>query len=202
MKKWLVLAVFLTALAWWLHEPDAGWKGLPAAQPPAQDTRQLPPPFVHGDYTITPLARYALTAVVLGRERYRNDLNAELAPVDLALGWGPMSAASVINDLSISQSGRWYEYRWGSEGSPLHPAEIAQNSANTHCLPSTPELREKLLAVRRHDLVALGGYLVEITGPRGYRWRSSLTRDDVGGGACEIVWLTSLDSASVPASLR
>jgi len=197
MKKWLCLALLVAVTAWWIHEPDADWRGLPAAREPEQDTQQLPPPFKHGDYTITPLARYALQAVVLGRERYRHDINAALSPVDLALGWGPMSAASAINGLKISQSGRWYEYRWGAEGPPLAPSEIVRHSANTHCIPATPEIRKKLLAVRRHDLVALGGYLVEISGPDGYRWRSSLTRDDTGGGACEVVWIVSLESARI-----
>lgn len=200
MKKWLFLAAFVAALAWWLHEPPAEWRGHPAPHDPRQDTEQLPPPFAHGDYTVTPLARYALTAVVLGRERYRHDINAELAPVDLALGWGPMSDAAAINALSITQSSRWYEYRWGAEGAPLHPSDIAHHSANTHCLPSTPALRKKLLAVRRHDLVSLSGYLVEISGPDGYRWRSSLTRSDTAGGACEVVWLTALESAPIPRS--
>lgn len=198
MKKWLFLAALIAAVAWWLHEPAADWKGLPAAREPRQDTEQLPAPFNHGDLTITPLARYGLTAVVLGRERYRNDAAAQFAPIDLALGWGPMSSAAAINGLSFSQSGRWYEYRWGAEGSPLSPGDIARNSANTHCLPATPEIREKLLRVRRHELVAMGGYLVEVTGPGGYRWRSSLSRDDVAGGACEVFWITTLESAPIP----
>jgi len=46
--------------------------------------------------------------------------------------------------------------------------------------------------VRRHDLVSLEGYLVEIAGPEGYHWRSSLSRDDTGGGACEVMWVTSV----------
>lgn len=198
MKKWLILITLIAGLAWWLHEPAAAWKGLPAAREPQQDTQQLPAPFAHGDLTITPLARYGITAVVLGRERYRNDPAADFAPVDLALGWGPMSSAAAINGLSISQSGRWYEYSWGAEGSPLSVTEIASHSANTHCLPSTPEIRKKLLRVCRHELVAMGGYLVEVRGPDGYRWRSSLSRDDVAGGACEVFWITSLESAPIP----
>ena len=84
---------------------------------------------------------------MLSRERYRNDAGANFAPVDLALGWGPMSTAAVINDLNISQSGRWYEYSWSGE-EPLDPALIATHSANTHCLPATPEIRRRLGANR------------------------------------------------------
>ena len=198
MKKWLVIALLGVAGWWFFRDAPAAWPGLPARADPQQDASGLPPAFRQGDYTFTPLARYALAAVVLGVERYRYDAAAEIAPIDLALGWGPMSSAAVINELRISQSGRWYEYRWGAEGSPLPPDVIARHSANTHCLPSTPELREKLLRVRRHELVGLSGYLVQVAGPGGYTWRSSLTRDDVGGGACEVFWITALETLPIP----
>jgi hypothetical protein len=192
MKKLLVLILLAIGGWWWWHEPDATWRGLPAARDPVQTTAGLPPPFRHGDYTITPLAYYEIKAVVLSRDRYRNDPGAKLAPVDLALGWGPMSSAAVINDLNISQSGRWFEYSWSGEP-PLDPELIAAHSANTHCLPATPEIRQHLLAVKRHDIVTLAGQLVEVTGPNGYRWRSSLSRTDTRGGACEVMWITRLD---------
>lgn len=191
MKKFLVL-IFLAAVCWfWLHEPEAVWRGMPAAHDPVQ-TPVRQPAFQHGDYIVTPLADYQIKAVVLSRERYRNDRGAALAPVDLALGWGPMSTATVINDLKISQSGRWYEYSWSDEP-PLNPDLIATHSANTHCLPATPEIRRQLLAVNRLDIVTLKGHLVEVAGPKGYRWRSSLSRTDTRGGACEVMWITDVD---------
>ncbi len=191
MKKILLLAA-LAAAGWvYFHEPPAGWKGIPAARDPAQTADQLPPAWAHGEYTLTPLARYAVTAVVLSRDRYRLDRGAELSPVDLALGWGPMSVAAVVNDLKFSQSGRWYEYTYRGEP-PLEPGLIASHSANTHCLPADDTVRAQLLAVRRHDLVTAEGYLVQVTAPDGYRWRSSLRRDDTGGGACEVFWITGL----------
>jgi len=109
------------------------------------------------------------------------------------LGWGPMSVSDVINGLNISQSGRWYDYSWSGHP-PLDPGEIARHSANTHCLPATKEVRKRLLSVKRHELVSMEGYLVEVTKTDGYRWRSSLTRDDTRGGACEVMWITSVES--------
>ena len=193
MKKLLFFAL-LAAVAWlYWHAPAAKWRGMPAAHDPVQTTGKLPAPFPHNGYTITPLARYKINAVVLSRERYFVDQGAALAPVDLALGWGPMSVSSVINDLRISQSARWYEYSFPGEP-PLDPGLISTNSANTHCLPADAEVRAQLLAVRRHELVTLEGYLVEVTGPAGYRWRSSLSRTDTRGGACEVMWVTSVSS--------
>ncbi len=190
MKKRFILLIFAAAF-WFLffHQSPAHWKGIPAAADPQQTTKDLPSPFRNDAYTITPLANYSLTAVVLSRDRYRFDPAAKLAPVDLALGWGPMSIAGVINELKISQSGRWYEYSYKDEP-PLEPQAIATHSANTHCLPANATVRKQLLAVRRHELVTLEGYLVAVAGPEGSHWRSSLSRADTGGGACEVLWVT------------
>lgn len=191
--KKLIVLVLLACCGWLLlHEPNANWRGTPAAHEPVQTSPILPATFRSGDFSVTPLATYSLTAVVLSRSRYRYDAGAKIAPVDLALGWGPMSIAGVINELSISQSGRWYEYSYRNDP-PLDPTQIARNSANTHCIPANDDVRRQLLDVKRHELVTLSGYLVEVTRADGFRWRSSLTREDTGGGACEIVWITTLE---------
>lgn len=196
VKKFVVL--LLVAFGVWLlvREPSARWRGIPAAHEPTQTSTSLPAPFQLDDLSVTPLANYSLSAIVLSRSRYRYDTGAKIAPIDLALGWGPMSIAGVINALNISQSGRWYEYSWRNDP-PLDPAQIARNSANTHCIPANDEVRRQLLAVKRHELVTLSGYLVEVKSAKGFRWRSSLSRDDTGGGACEIVWITALEHHSV-----
>jgi hypothetical protein len=193
VKKLVALLLFATAAWFALHATPARWIGLPAPHDPIQTARDLPRAFPHDRYLIKPLATYSITAVVLSRERYRFDPAAELSPVDLALGWGPMSIASVINELSVSQSGRWYEYSWRNDP-PLDPDAIITHSANTHCLPADENVRRQLLAVRCHDLVTLEGYLVEVNGPDGYHWCSSLRRDDTGGGACEVMWITQISS--------
>lgn len=195
--KSLVFILIIGALCFlYWHEPKAKWRGIPAPRDPVQTEASLPPPFTHGKYQVTPLANYAVTAVVLSRDHYRFDPVADIAPMDLALGWGPMSVASVINDLAISQGGRFYEYRWTNEP-PLEPRDIVTHSANTHCLPATAEVRRRLLAVKRHQLVTLEGYLVEVRMPGANPWRSSLTREDSGGGACEILWVTSVSARSL-----
>ena len=191
MKKGLVFLLLAGGLWIWWREPAADWRGMPAAHDPIQTSARLPAPFTYGDYRITPLANYEIKAVVLSRKRYRYDPGAPIAPVDLALGWGPMSTSVVINDLNISQSGRWYEYTWSGE-EPLSPDQITAHSANTHCLPATPEIRRQLLAVKRHQVVTLTGQLVAVDGPQGSRWQSSLSRTDTGGGACEVMWITAI----------
>ena len=44
-----------------------------------------------------------------------------------------------------------------------------------------------LLFTKKDDLVFLKGALIEIQSSDGWRWRSSLSREDTGAGACELM---------------
>jgi hypothetical protein len=193
VKKGLILAVLL-GLVWWrwfAPAPKAAWPGRPAAAVPQQAEAGLPSPWTRDELVFTPLARFAATAIVLSRERYRYDPEAKLAPVDLALGWGRMSEAGVINELRVSQNHRWYEYTW-HDVPPIPAEEIARSSANMHLLPADDSVRAAVLAVQRHELVEFSGYLVEMRRADGWTWRSSLSREDTGARACEVVWVERL----------
>lgn len=196
MKRLLLLLVVLFGV-WmcWKPPPKARWSGRPVTAV-VQTGENLPRPWVSGGKTVTPLARFAVTAVVLSRERYRFDPDAKLAPVDLALGWGPMSEAATLNALSISQGHRWYHYSW-SGAPPLPLDEIRRWSANMHLIPANAQVRAELLQVRRHEVVIFSGYLVELRDPTGWHWRSSTSREDSEGGACEVVWVEQLERRSL-----
>lgn len=148
---------------------------------------------IRGDFTLKPLARLEGDARVLGREDYRFGTEAELSPTDLALGWGRMSDGSVLRNLDISQGGRWYHYQWRTPEPPIPQREIARSSANMHIIPANEVVAAQLARVREGHVVRLSGLLVEAQRADGWRWRSSLTRDDTGGGACEVVWLERLE---------
>lgn len=142
-------------------------------------------------YRIVPLQSFTFEAKVLSTRRYRFDRESDLAPVDLALGWGPMADPAVSTKVTISQSDRWYY--WRAAELPLPAREIGSHSANMHMIPATPAIERRLVALRRGDVVRLRGSLVEAQAPDGWRWRSSLSREDTGAGACELVWVEELD---------
>lgn len=62
---------------------------------------------VHG-LVFNERARYDLTVRLLRKERYRIDGAASIAPYDLAVGWGPMSDSRVLDQLDITQMGRFF----------------------------------------------------------------------------------------------
>ena len=77
---------------------------------------------------------------------------------------------------------------------PIPTDEIVRSSANMHLIPASDAVRTALARVRTGQIVRFEGELIEATEPSGWRWRSSLTREDSGAGACEVVWVESLDT--------
>ena len=138
-------------------------------------------------FRIVPLEKFAMEARVLGAEHYSFDREAQMAPVDLALGWGPMARKEIIDKVRISQSNRFYF--WHVDEFPIPRRDIEVNSANMHMVPASREVERALKSVRPGQEVALSGYLIEARAPDGWRWRSSMTREDTGAGACELVWV-------------
>jgi len=146
--------------------------------------------WTRGDARFTALAQFDVRARVLSTNHYSFDKQADLSPVDLALGWGRMSDSDVLANIKITQSGRFYF--WGprmGRDLPIPRNEVISHSANMHMIPADDDVKKTLLAVKAGELVTLSGFLVEVRRPNGWRWRTSLTRTDTGAGACEVVWV-------------
>jgi hypothetical protein len=50
-----------------------------------------------------------------------------------------------------------------------------------------------LSRLRPGQVVRLQGYLVRVEAPGGWQWNSSMTRDDTGNGACEVMLVQSVE---------
>ncbi len=175
----------------WRHRPLSRPPGVLAAQDPVQRPTEART-YRQGRYTIEPLQDFEIRARILSVEGYRFDPVADLAPVDLALGWGRMSDSSVLESIDISQGQRFYH--WRTQVPPIPLQEIAEHSANMHIIPASPAVEQRLRRLRPGQVVNLRGWLVEVRGDDGGVWRSSLTRQDQGAGACEIIVVHDLST--------
>jgi len=101
-----------------------------------------------------------------------------------------MSDQSVIDNIEISQSNRWYH--WQSDKLPIPRNEITLNSANVHIIPKDENVEDRFDKVYKGSLIEMKGYLVKVTAAKGWKWKSSLRRDDTGGGSCELFWVEDL----------
>jgi len=192
MREFLIIGGLLFGFYFWSGREIARPAGVLVPEQPVQ--RQVYSSSVREKrgFRIALLASFDIRGRVIGAERYHFDRGAALSPVDLALGWGPMSDSAVLKQLNFYQGGRFYS--WSARSFPLPRNIIETHSANMHMIPATDDIERRLKSIRAGNLVHIKGYLVEVTGKDGFRWKSSLTRDDSGGGACELIWVESLEA--------
>ena len=188
----LVMASLALYAAWQIassrpiHRPP----GEIAAADPLQTDLDSPQTLTKGDFQVIPKARFSAEVRVLSRERYRLGALADVAPLDIAVGWGPMSDSKVLEYIDISQSGRFYFWHYDDEP-PIPRQDIESHSANWHLVPANSAVWNKLSDLRVGDVVKLDGMLVNLENLEAGTFNTSLTRSDTGAGACEIIYVQS-----------
>jgi hypothetical protein len=189
------IAIFLILWVSGVFAPKPNWDGALAPDDPVQTVSDLPETWTVQNFTITPVANYKIEAVVLSTKKYAGIFTTginDLVPYDFALGWGPLSVDEIISQISVSQSNRWYYFRWDTE-LPVDMRDIIEHSSNNHIVTSESSMESRLGEVAVYDMVIIEGYLVDITGPNGEKWTTSRSRGDTGSGSCEIIWVTSIE---------
>jgi hypothetical protein len=189
-----VLAVIVVAACRPVGAPDTGGAIEVGAEPRQEAVVDPEPMQFDRDgiaWTITPLARYVLAGVVVGRENYHFGWNASLSPCDVAMVWGELARGDLFERLSWSQSGRWYFWS-PRRGFPHDNAFVARHSSNAHVIPANRNLERAVRLLGSGDIAELAGDLVRVEGRKDGRtlvWVSSLTREDTGDGSCELLYL-------------
>jgi hypothetical protein len=189
----LVTALLLAVAGWGAYGAFSSREikhppGQVAPDAPIQRNLENSKSFVVNDFTLTPRASFSGRVRVLRTERYRfYDQLASISPIDVAIGWGPMSDSVLIDQLSLAQSGRFLYWR---SSTPLHISwsDINRSASHMHVIPSSNVVLQKLKRLRAGELVDIEGELVDVKYGR-QTWNTSLSRDDTGAGACEIVFL-------------
>lgn len=174
MKVLLVVAVALVTYLWLSGPASVG-------QLNADDSYYYP------GYTIASLESFRISGRVLSVRTYNSGREAELSPLDIALGWGGMADLGNINQLELAQRNRWLY--WKAQRLPMPRAELVASMANIHIIPADAAVVAQLADLPVGVMVELHGDLVEARGEDGWRWRSSLSRTDTGAKSCELLLL-------------
>lgn len=140
---------------------------------------------------IGPVATYEISARVVSKKNYTQGWDAELMPVDLALVWGELAKDKHHKFMTYRHSKRYISWRLSME-SELNEKYVISHSANVHFVPSNKTIKNALISTKVDERVRVTGYLVNIQGPEGDLRRTSLSRQDVGDGACENLYVTKL----------
>lgn len=147
-----------------------------------------------GLLTLTPVAGYKVSGVVVSRKAYGDGWESQISPIDLAIVWGKLAESEYDRYIEYSQENRWYFFRY-KEGSPFDHDFVVTHSGNHHMIPDTGNVHRALQLIRKKDKVVLEGYLVNVKGTykgRAVFWNTSLSRSDTGNGSCEIFYVSKV----------
>lgn len=188
MSKWILwICGFGIAFSFMVADrPVTLGPGIKAPDLPEQNSLASQTPFIHKGCELTPLATYSIKAKVLSRKKYRG-AGSKVCPLDFALGWGKMSDEEILKSFDIRQSGRFFY--WSASQLPIPKKEIVSSCANVHLIPASDSVESVLKSIKTGQVVYLEGQLVKVKSDDGWHAVSSLTRDDSGAGACEVLYV-------------
>jgi len=145
---------------------------------------------------LTPRASYRITGYAVDTSTTLLDEWDFVMPVDVALVWGAAAKPAVLAHTSTHLSKRYVSYWY--HGADISMPELASHIANNHLIPSTPAIEKALRRIKEGDLVTLRGRLVDVEiadaqGQLKFKSPTSLSRDDVGSGACEQIYVEDVE---------
>jgi hypothetical protein len=120
---------------------------------------------------------------ILGYKFYQHDEQAKFSPVDFAVSSGLFADRQIASQISVRQYDRYL--KWSIPYLPVPAKQAMELVSNMHIIPASPEIAAQIKQIQRGDLVHLQGELVQVK-DKNLVWTSSLSRDDVGEGACEV----------------
>ncbi len=153
-----VLPTFATGL------PNGAFDNL-APQAPVVEPIDYPFEVLREGHVCEAFARISMRAVVLARRRYWFG-PLTISPVDMVLGWGPMSNPVVLRTVRIRLAGR--DYEWEVRPPPrIRGQEVGEYSGAIHAIPASLQVRDSILSTRRNHVVRISGHLCNVRTPDG-----------------------------------
>lgn len=149
-------------------------------------------------YSLYPKANYAIEGLIVSQ--HRSDSFFDLAHAaskdtlnsrDICTVWGQTLTVGAYSDVEF-WSGDWtcnYQYSSIETAAVFRPDEVS----NTHVLAKDPSIRAKLASLEVGDEYKMAGRLVDYELAFGGRRNTSLVRTDTGDGACEVLFVESIE---------
>ncbi len=160
--------------------------GVTVPETPKQTSASGIKPWRFRDTQVIPLARYKIRARVIMVSNFGLGAESGLSRFDFVLGWGPMSDTRNLKQISFSHGYR--QAMWTAENPPLPWNVLNEHACNLHAIPADDGIDRTLGKLGTDDIVIFEGYLVQTESSDGI-WTSSLSRQDTGDGACEVMWI-------------
>ena len=152
---------------------------------------------------VLPLCFYDISAKVVGVRKWRDweeqdcPIHKEIFPVDIGLIWGKVAEGKHSRYIKFyhTPASRFLhcKCKFPSGMDNLSQRYIAQHFSNNHIFPANDTLKWVIKRIKKGDWVKIEGYLIQMSiykdGKKFYVMRSSFSRKDTCGGACESIYV-------------
>lgn len=187
---------------WWYHKGSR--RAIAGIDEPKQSDVTGSFELTKGDFecTVTLKCSYDMEGLVVHTKEYSgSDIDDLLAPVDLGMAWGKVAELNEKIDFNWEQRNRRCIFSGLTDADVALAGgmdEIAASFSNNHMIPAEKNVEKDIRKIRAGDHVRIRGYLVNIDGVNAkdgqtFYWYTSLTREDTGDGACELIYVTNVD---------
>lgn len=173
----------------------------PGAVTPEQTAVDLPPiefNFENKAYKLTPRARYKLEGLIVSQHRSDSIFDLMHARTgdylnsrDFCTVWGDMLKSGLYRDMKFT-SGDWTCYFSAASYQIFNRAKLDE-IANNHILVKDEKTRRAIEKLELGDEVRIQGMLVDYDIDGSPMRRTSLVRTDTGNGACETLYVESVE---------
>lgn len=203
----MIASLLLAAVAWWMKDslpPAAGLSAELLEEPKQTKVNRKPVDTrVNGiDYRIQPRYTYELNALVVSLHHSdtwwdyaHKEWNDHINLMDLCVVWGENVRSGAYRGLSFWND-QW-TCSFESRSPEAWKAFDITGASNNHMVTDDPAIAKALRNVRIGDQIRVRGYLVDYTVFKGGQATgtrvSSEVRTDTGNGACEVLYVESLD---------
>lgn len=164
--------------------------GVVAPDPPVQESLSEDE-IRYKNFTLKPKARIAFRGRVLSIKKYYFDTFADLTKTDVVFSWKAMSDERNLKTLMVRQEDR--SFYWEMTKPPISRQNMWKQAANMHLIGPTEEMRDKINSLRKGQVVKIEGFLVNAESSKGWTLKTSLSRDDIGDGSSELVWINKMN---------
>lgn len=138
-------------------------------------------------------ATYTIDGQLVSKKHYLHGFMNDLAPYDFALVWGDMPL--YLKQMTFRQTSRFCLFNM-KKNATIDPQYVQFHMSNNHLIPATKNIKKAMQKARKGELIRIEGHLVDVEASRNGRmiaaWGSSVSREDIGNGACELIYVTRL----------
>jgi hypothetical protein len=145
-------------------------------------------------FTLLKTHRYVVSGEVLSATSYDLAWTNDFFDVDVGLLWGTRRE-EFKDRFKFFQMGRFLFWRTDQPVTDTDRVEVNRHISNNHLIPAEGHghIASAARWVSKGDQVRIEGALVQVLDDSGRALATSSTsRDDTGEGACEIIWVDSL----------